>query len=409
MASLSKDAGSGNFHIHFRFGGKLFHKSLKTKDETKAKSWAGNIAETLHDLERGKLVLPHGANLWEFLKTNGQREQKLQAPVHMTLGGLFDWYFASLPEGSKDSKTIKVLTVHANHFKRLLKPTTELAAITGQVLQTEYVNNRVKEKRYGKPISSQTIKKEIDTLRMVWNQAFRKKAPGVAGPCPCADLVYPPRKDPAPFQTWAQIEEAIAGGEWTEDQKREQWNSLFLDLEQVAEFLAHVRQKHTRRRYFYPLMVFVAYTGARISECRRSQLSDLDFEGMKVRIRERKKKQGTETFRWVRMSPFLRDVMQEWRERDHPGGSYTFCRFAGKKFHEQTLHDDFEWFVKGTKWEVLKGFHVFRHSFASNLAREGVDRGVIDELMGHQTEEMRKRYHHLFPEQKEDAIKRLFG
>ena len=35
--------------------------------------------------------------------------------------------------------------------------------------------------------------------------------------------------------------------------------------------------------------------------------------------------------------------------------------------------------LEGGKWEVLRGFHVFRHSFASNLAAEGTDQRLIDE------------------------------
>jgi site-specific recombinase XerD len=38
------------------------------------------------------------------------------------------------------------------------------------------------------------------------------------------------------------------------------------------------------------------------------------------------------------------------------------------------------------------GFHLPRHPFSSNLARAGVDDRVIDHFMGHQTEEMRRRY-----------------
>jgi integrase len=48
---------------------------------------------------------------------------------------------------------------------------------------------------------------------------------------------------------------------------------------------------------------------------------------------------------------------------------------------------------------------VLRHSFASNLARTGrVCQAEIDDLMGHQTEEMRLRYRHLFPEDKRRAV-----
>jgi site-specific recombinase XerD len=49
-------------------------------------------------------------------------------------------------------------------------------------------------------------------------------------------------------------------------------------------------------------------------------------------------------------------------------------------------------------------YHVFRHSFCSNLAMAGVDQRVIDEFLGHQIEAMRKRYRHLFPNDRHSAI-----
>ena len=67
--------------------------------------------------------------------------------------------------------------------------------------------------------------------------------------------------------------------------------------------------------------------------------------------------------------------------------------------------------LRGTPWclnsrrNLFKlGFHTYRHSFASNLAAGGVDQRIIDEWMGHQTEAMRKRYRHLFPSNRRQAI-----
>lgn len=72
-------------------------------------------------------------------------------------------------------------------------------------------------------------------------------------------------------------------------------------------------------------------------------------------------------------------------------------------------NDHFKRMVAGTKWDKLRGWHVLRHSFASNCARQGIDQRLIDEWMGHQTEEMRKRYRHLFPDQQQQAIQSVFG
>jgi site-specific recombinase XerD len=58
---------------------------------------------------------------------------------------------------------------------------------------------------------------------------------------------------------------------------------------------------------------------------------------------------------------------------------------------------------------VLRGFHVLRHSFVSCLAAAGVDQRIIDEFVGHQTDEQRRRYCHLVPDVKQQAISRVFG
>ena len=54
------------------------------------------------------------------------------------------------------------------------------------------------------------------------------------------------------------------------------------------------------------------------------------------------------------------------------------------------------------------GFHIFRHSLASNAAAAGVRQEVIDSWLGHQTEEMRRRYRHLFPKEKQDALQKKY-
>lgn len=62
-----------------------------------------------------------------------------------------------------------------------------------------------------------------------------------------------------------------------------------------------------------------------------------------------------------------------------------------------------------SKWRVLNGWHVFRHSFISALASSGTDQRVIDEFVGHSTEEQRRRYRHIFPDVKQKAIAAAFG
>ena len=65
--------------------------------------------------------------------------------------------------------------------------------------------------------------------------------------------------------------------------------------------------------------------------------------------------------------------------------------------------------LNGSKWKVVRGWHIFRHSFCSNCASAGIDQRMIDSWVGHQTDEMRQRYRHLFPDAQRKALETLFS
>jgi len=141
----------------------------------------------------------------------------------------------------------------------------------------------------------------------------------------------------------------------------------------------------------------------------RSQIDDFDFDANQVLIRERKrKKDKKQTTRLVPLHPKLRSIMKVWFE-SHPGGPYTIqCPKEmppRKPLSELTgltvnqAHRHFEMTLHGSKWTVVTGFHVLRHSFGSNLIRSGkVPSDVVAKWMGHSTMEMRELYQHIFPQ-----------
>jgi integrase len=364
---------------------------------------------TLLDLERGRLVLPAGADVCQFVLSDGTW-QKPRADKPLTLAAMFEWYFAQQTPGAKANKTLETERLHTQHFLRLLVKSRALSGLRGQDLQEGYINKRAAEGWHGKTIRPETIGKEVKTLKMVWRRA--RKLGLVDIDPPTDGLTFPRGREKLPFQTWEEIERNIARGGLTKAQVREQWDSLFLSRGQVGEVLEYVRAKKTRSAYVYPLMVFVAHTGIRRSEVIRSRFEDFKFEEgdrSYVVVRELKKSQTKETYRPVPLSTLLRQVMQDYFAKDHPGGAYAFSLEANRPMLPTTLHEAFKWLYRGSKWKVLRGYHVFRHSFASNMAREGIDQRTIDELMGHQTEEMRRRYRHLFPEQRAHAVRQLYG
>jgi integrase len=405
MAWLEK---RGNvYRINLDICGQHISRSLKTDDPDEASSCLKRVEANLHEVQRGRKKIPPGADIVLFLLSDGDvtREPEIKKPV--TLGQFFKKYKAGLPAGAKEKNTRYIESIHVAHLLRLVGVHTPLSAISAKILQG-YVDARSKEKgRKGHRVSHETIKKEIATLASAWNH-YALPEGLVQNAIPTKGLVYRKTRAKPPFQTWDQIERQIARGGLTKVEENELWNSLFLKLAEIEELLNHAHT-HAHAPYVYIMFCFAAYTGARRSEMLRSRVEDFNFETDCVTIREKKRDRAKElTFRSVPMAPPLKAVMQEWFA-DHPGGQYSVCTEIGKPVSVQMAAKGFRRAVDESKWKVLLGWHLLRHSFASNCAAKGIDQRLIDEWMGHQTEEMRRRYRHLFPEQQRQAIRLVFG
>jgi len=113
---------------------------------------------------------------------------------------------------------------------------------------------------------------------------------------------------------------------------------------------------------------------------------------------------------------WLQAELTAWRE-ERPHGQHVICEPDGSGPIDTDRANRVFWQpMRGTNWCLSGsrnwfkvGFHTYRHSFASNLAAAGVDQRLIDEFMGHQTEAMRKRYRHLLPDQRQQAVQSAFA
>lgn len=161
------------------------------------------------------------------------------------------------------------------------------------------------------------------------------------------------------------------------------------------------------------MICFVAYTGARRSEAMRSQLQDLDFENRVITIREKKRVRGRLSTRQVPMPEPLQIVLESWLA-DYPGTEFTFAEIKFGEESPSSISNDqasnfFQKAFAKSKWGFLPGWHVFRHSFCSNCAAAGIEQRVINQWVGHQTDEMVKRYRHCFPDRQNEQINRVFN
>lgn len=152
---------------------------------------------------------------------------------------------------------------------------------------------------------------------------------------------------------------------------------------------------------------------------------------------------GKTTTRRVPVSPVLEKILRQWL-KDHPGGPHLFCQTAvvtrSKKRSLTTghqsngrattlagraatvtpratkpiepltpseAHNHLKRALSDTDWSEVRGWHFFRHGFISATA--GVDQRFIEEFAGHMSEEISRRYRHLYPSTKYEAIKKVFG
>ncbi len=413
MAWLERHRGSGHFHLCFRWNGKRKRQSLATGDAKAAEAARLRFEENVALLERGRLELPTNADVMTFLLSDGKlarSPQAASAPAK-TLREVVELYLAALGNGSVEANSLETVRLHLNHVRRKFGDGFPLGELSGANLQ-DYVNTRVRRKgKKSVPLSAVTLRKELASFRACFNWAVHNEL--VGGRFPNRGLRFPKGEDKRPFMTWEDIERRTGRGGLSPEETKRFWDCLFLDLPQIGEFLGFVKA-HASRPWVYPMCVAAAHTGARRSELVRLHVDDIDFRDKTVLIQERKRVKGQRTTRRVPLTPHLERVVRDWLDGDYPGGCHLFGQL--EKADEPAVSvsvDEAGWHfaqtVRGSKWAVLRGWHVLRHSFASNLAAKGVDQRFIDEFLGHQTEAQRRRYRHLFPHQQREVLCQVFG
>ena len=411
MASLDRHAG-GVWRVRFRFGGTSFFRSLDTEDETVALGIKASIEETISLIRRGRLDLPDGADpdtTWLFLLSGGRITAEPIVEKPTTLGAVVDEYLAAIPAGSKEFGSIYTERIHAKHLQTILGKSLPITSIDRGALQ-RYVNSRAKK------VAAVTIGKELQTLRQVWDYAGSEGL--VKGEFPRRGVRLPKAKEKPPFRIMKEINREIRQQKLAAEEQTDLWESLFLTEKEILGLLNYV-EKHAKYPFILPMFAFACFTGARRSEIIRSEVSDFRLDDGFVLVREKKRRQSVQlSYRQVQLNSRLGKIMRKWFS-NHPGGRYTICQSANAARNELEQDEStsltkgaathhFKSTLAGSKWRVIKGFHTLRHSFASICAMRGVPEATINAWMGHQTEEMRERYRHLYPDQQQAAMAKLF-
>jgi integrase len=410
---------NGSYRVLFRYQGKQQTFSIGPVEQDEAKAKAGQVDLLLLRLSQRLAVIPPGMTIIDYLKFDGRPLPANAPEVKATrLSTLKDKYLEAI-RISLAGTTFDCTKTHFRHLEKVFGAAFTISSLALSDLQ-DYVNKRAKHRgKNGRALSATTILKEIQTLRTAWRWGAKNGL--VTGPFPNDGLRYPRTSDKPVFMTRQEIERHIKAGGLDDADIADLWHSLYLTVSEVAEFLIYVHD-HALQPFIYPAVCFIAHTGARRSEMLRARVTDVDFTGKMITIHEKKRVQGRNTTRRVPLTPFLDGVLQNWLAK-HPGGPLLFCQKAlpensaprhgkngsGNQLNGGKAHDHFERALNESKWQVVAGFHVLRHSFISACAMKGIDQRFIDEWVGHSTEQQRKRYRHMAPSGQQEAINAVFG
>jgi integrase len=437
---------NGWYHLHFRYQGRQFSHALKTQDRREAEALRGTVDRVLIRIRNQEIPPPPAhADIADFLLAGGKvTEEPSPTEKPLTLKELANRYEEAHKNGALEANTLATARIHLNHLMETFGERFGLRGMTAQDLQG-YLDKRSRKRKPGKgALSAATLKKEIASFRVAWNWAVRTRI--LTGDFPGKGLAYPKIDEKPPFQTMDEIKRKIARGGLSVREIDELWDSVFLAKPDLVDFLVFVKA-NGYQPFIYPMVAFAGYTGARRSELLRVLIDDVDLENKTALIREKKRVKGKRSSRRVPLSTPLVSILEGWL-KVHPGGQHLFCQqaevFRSKKRSKTTghlsdetrptssqgrmatvrprtaqlafgpltrdeAHDHFKRLLKGSKWEGIRGWHVLRHSFISICAADGVDQRMLQQWVGHLSEETHRRYLHLIPSREQHAIAEVFG
>jgi len=163
---------NGRFHVAFRCGGRKLKESLLTSDPQAAQARLHRLVENISLVENGRLALPEDVDVVAFLLSDGKLNGKPHRHADLrTLNEFRRAFLNSIPKGSLEDSTLAGMRTHFGHLSQVLGKSLSVSTLSLEDLQ-RYVDRRSKNKGVrGKSLSLATIKKELTTLRTLWNWA----------------------------------------------------------------------------------------------------------------------------------------------------------------------------------------------------------------------------------------------
>ncbi len=394
-ASPSRDARTGKWRLHFSYDGKLYRRYY-IDNKRDAQLLQDEVNHRMRRLKLGLESVPQSTTLEDYIFDGAVEAQEKHYRKPQTLSALLDLAEARLIPPIKAKSTCSIQKIHIGHLRKYI----DFSGID-PILEniTPGFFDGYKQIRYAKNIKTDTVKKELSTFQGIFAQAI---ADGLLQ----KNVVSEVRRDKSQvpcdrFRTHAEILELQETGHYTAEELRELRRYQYLKVDEIEELIDLAEGK-----WLQPILIAFAYTGVRRGELLKLEWSDIDFEARSLYVRSKKQSRAVaSTQRRIPIHDRLLPVLEAQRLRTGKG-RWVFANRTGGQLYVGTILVAFRRLIKSTEFEGI-GFHLFRHSLASNLAARGVEQHYIDSILGHQTEAMRRRYQHLFPDRIEAALRMI--
>ncbi len=289
-----------------------------------------------------------------------------------------------------------------------------------------WVNKQSKQritsgKNVGDLTSRQTIQKRLDRLKSLFLQMYAFKDLSDL-PTPMFAAVTIPNVD----SMWDELSQD--GDDWATMEQRQQqleklglpsdakraWKDVFFSEQEAADLVEFLEQKlagskNWNDQRLLAAIICSAYTGARRSELVRVKRADIDLEAETIKFRLLKGR-GKKSFvsHTMPLHSQLRDFLADFLNRLPESQVCVFTENDSHLQNDGILFDDrntrtkanklgqmLTGALKGTRFELVSGFHIHRHTLNTMLANAGNDTKLVMSIIGHKTERISLRYQHL--------------
>lgn len=147
------------------------------------------------------------------------------------------------------------------------------------------------------------------------------------------------------------------------------------------------------------------FTGLRINECLNLKIDDIDLNSKILHVIRGKGNKNRDIPINEQLLPILKGYLENGRVEAH--SEYFFATKKSGKLSAPYVNTVLRDTVKSLGWKKHVTAHILRHSFASNLIKNGVNLVYVQRLLGHSNLKVTSIYTHANMEDLNESINLL--